>query len=138
MQQIVTKQTLHWTRLKLEKNWLFCLQQFQKFFIQNFFLFHLSFFLSFIFRLQGMSNQLFAKLNYRITIISPSTSSKNNNASGVDTNNEATNENTSDLSSSEVKEEVLAVGNSTQVFAPRIRLKDLYISRISSGGELLS
>ena len=87
-----------------------------------------------------MSNQLFAKLNYRITIISPSTSSsKNNNASGgVDTNNEATNENTSDLSSSEVKEEVLAVGNSTQVFAPRIRLKDLYISRISSGGELLS
>ena len=97
-----------------------------------------SFFLSFIFRLQGMSNQLFAKLNYRITIISPSTSSKNNNASGVDTNNEATNENTSDLSSSEVKEEVLAVGNSTQVFAPRIRLKDLYISRVSSGGELLS
>ena len=86
-----------------------------------------------------MSNQLFAKLNYRITIISPSTSySKNNNASGVDTNNEATNENTNDLSSSEVKEEVLAVGNSTQVFAPRIRLKDLYISRISSGGELLS
>ena len=86
-----------------------------------------------------MSNQLFAKLNYRITIISPSTSSKNDNASGgVDTNNEATNENTSDLSSSEVKEEVLAVGNSTQVFAPRIRLKDLYISRISSGGELLS
>ena len=97
-----------------------------------------SFFLSSIFRLQGMSNQLFAKLNYRITIISPSTSSKNNNASGVDTNNEATNENTSDLSSSEVKEEVLAVGNSTQVFAPRIRLKDLYISRVSSGGELLS
>ena len=81
-----------------------------------------------------MTNQLFAKLNYKITIISPpsSTSSKNNNDAGDD---EAAIE-ISNLSSSEVKEEVLAVGNSTQVFAPRIRLKDLYISRVSSGGEL--
>ena len=80
-----------------------------------------------------MTNQLFAKLNYKITIISPpsSTSSKNNNDAGDDEAIEISN-----LSSSEVKEEVLAVGNSTQAFAPRIRLKDLYISRVSSGGEL--
>ena len=34
---------------------------------------------------------------------------------------------------SEVKEEVLALGNLSQAFAPRVRLKDLYVSRVSCG-----
>ena len=131
MQQIVTKLALHLEldRVKIRKIDFQCSSNSS---FKTFFSFSSSFFFH-IFRLQGMTNQLFAKLNYKITIISPpsSTSSKNNNDAGDDEAIEISN-----LSSSEVKEEVLAVGNSTQVFAPRIRLKDLYISRISSGGEL--
>ena len=77
----------------------------------------------------GFTNKLLAKLSYKITFVAPTPVSHKNNNSEADTNAVES----GDQLSSNVREEVIALGNCSQVFAPRIRLKDLYVSRVSSG-----
>ena len=77
----------------------------------------------------GFTNKLLAKLSYKITFVAPTPVSHKNNNTEVDTNAMES----GDQLSSNVREEVIALGNCSQVFAPRVRLKDLYVSRVSSG-----
>ena len=77
----------------------------------------------------GFTNKLLAKLSYKITFVAPTPVSHKNNNSEADTNAVES----GDQLSSNVREEVIALGHCSQVFAPRIRLKDLYVSRVSSG-----
>lgn len=75
---------------------------------------------------------MFARLSYKIAFLAPTKDNKPSDCDGGE------NINFENKLISEVREEILAVGDSSQAFAPRVRLSDLYSKRLSSGSILSS
>ncbi len=76
------------------------------------------------------NNGLLARLLYKITFLIPPPSKKG----GENESNLGSVINTEKLSSDQ-REEILAVGDTSQTFGPRVRLQDLYSRRLSSGKD---
>lgn len=70
-------------------------------------------------------NELLSRLTYKITFLIPPPKKEEESHLGSLINKEKL--------SSDLRQEVLAVGDTSQTFGPRVRLQDLYSRRISSG-----
>ena len=77
-------------------------------------------------------NDLLARLKYKITFLAKIGKTEKNDTESSSGNGEQQGDK-SDSLSSEAREEVFAVADSSTTFAPRVRLSDLYSKRISAG-----
>ena len=78
-------------------------------------------------------NDLLARLKYKITFLAKIGKTEKNDPESTSGNGEQPQGDKSDSLSSEPREEVFAVADSSTAFSPRVRLSDLYSKRISSG-----